>query len=155
SISNLHGFMGLYEIPLPLSGFITFFVMLSIINAFNLIDGIDGLASGLAILASCTLGTWFLIAGHIEYSILAFALAGSLVGFFLFNVFGNRNKLFLGDTGSLVVGIIIATLIIRFNEFNIDKSLLLTIDAAPSISFAIVMLPLIDNLKVINIRISS
>jgi len=155
SISNLHGFMGLYEIPLPLSGFITFFVMLSIINAFNLIDGIDGLASGLAILASCTLGTWFLIAGHSEYSILAFALAGSLVGFFLFNVFGNRNKLFLGDTGSLVVGIIIAALIVRFNEFNINKSVIHSINAAPSLSFAIVMVPLIDTLRVMTIRILS
>ena len=155
SITNLHGFLGFYEIPFAAGCIITFFVMLSIINAFNLIDGIDGLASGLAIMASAILGLWFFLAEHLQYAIIAFGLAGSLAGFFLYNVFGKKNKLFLGDTGSLVVGIIIAALIVQFNKFNIDRSNAFAINAAPAISFAIVMLPLIDTLRVMSIRILS
>lgn len=154
-ITNLHGLAGIYEIH-PVIGFpLTIFIMLAIVNAFNLIDGIDGLASGLAIIASFGLGSWFYMAGYLQYAIMAFALTGSLAGFFLFNVFGNSNKLFMGDTGSLVVGMIVAILVVRFNELNIHKTALYAIGAAPSVSFAIVMLPLMDTLRVMTIRIFS
>jgi UDP-GlcNAc:undecaprenyl-phosphate/decaprenyl-phosphate GlcNAc-1-phosphate transferase len=154
-ITNLHGLFGIQSIPTVAGYLITLFVMVSIINAFNLIDGIDGLASGLAMMASFILGSWFFMAGHIHYSIISFALTGSLAGFFLFNVFGNKNKLFMGDTGSLVVGMIVAVLVVRFNEFNVNKSALYAIGAAPSVSFAIVLLPLIDMLRVMTIRLMS
>lgn len=154
-ITNLHGLAGIHDIH-PLLGYpLTLFLMIAIINAFNLIDGIDGLASGLAIMATFVLGSWFFMAGYLQYAIISFALTGSLIGFFLFNVFGNSNKLFMGDTGSLVVGMIVAILIVRFNEFNIYKTALYAIGAAPSVSFAIVMLPLIDTLRVMTIRIFS
>lgn len=154
-ITNLHGLFGIHQIPFLPGAMLTLFVVVAIINAFNLIDGIDGLASGLAMMASFILGSWFFLADYIQFSIIAFALAGSLAGFFLFNVFGKKNKLFMGDTGSLVVGMILAILIIRFNEVNIDKSVLYSIGAAPSVSFALVMIPLIDTLRVMTIRISS
>ena len=154
-ITNLHGLAGIQTIHPAIGYPLTLFLMLAIINAFNLIDGIDGLASGLAIMASFGLGVWFFMADYLQYSILSFALTGSLAGFFLFNVFGNRNKLFMGDTGSLVVGMIVAILVVRFNELNIHKTALYAIGAAPSVSFAIVMLPLIDTLRVMTIRILS
>ncbi len=154
-ITNLHGLAGIYEIH-PMIGFpLTLFIMIAIINAFNLIDGIDGLASGLAMVASFGLGSWFYMAGYLQYAIISFSLTGSLAGFFLFNVFGNTNKLFMGDTGSLVVGMILAILVVRFNELNIHKTSLYAIGAAPSVSFAIVMLPLIDTLRVMTLRIFS
>ncbi len=128
--------------------------MVVIINAFNLIDGIDGLASGLAILAATTFGCWFFIKGNIQFAILSFALTGSLSGFFIYNVFGNKNKLFMGDTGSLIIGLVISTLVVYFNEFNIDKTALYAIGAAPSVSFAIIIIPLIDTLRVMTIRIA-
>ncbi|NQU54639.1 MAG: undecaprenyl/decaprenyl-phosphate alpha-N-acetylglucosaminyl 1-phosphate transferase [Bacteroidetes bacterium] len=139
-------------------GFITsivlsLFAMVGIINAFNLIDGIDGLASGIAIMAATIFGVWFYLAGHIQFSIMSFALVGSVTGFFLYNVFGNKNKLFMGDTGSLIIGIVISTLVIKFNEFNIVKSTSFAIDTAPVISFAIIIVPLIDTLRVMTIRI--
>jgi UDP-GlcNAc:undecaprenyl-phosphate/decaprenyl-phosphate GlcNAc-1-phosphate transferase len=154
-LTNLHGVFGIYAIP-PVVGIpLTLFVIVSIVNAFNLIDGIDGLASGLAIVASFVFGSWFFVAGYLQQSIVAFALAGSLCAFFLYNVFGNTNKIFMGDTGSLVVGMILAVLVIRFNEFNVGNPAPYAVNASPAVSFAIVMLPLIDMLRVMTIRILS
>lgn len=153
--SNLHGLAGIHEIHPVIGYFLTLFVMIAIINAFNLIDGIDGLASGLAMMATFIFGSWFFMAGYTQYAIISFALTGSLAGFFLFNVFGHSNKLFMGDTGSLVVGLITGILVVKFNESNIHKTALYAIGAAPSVSFAIVMLPLIDTLRVMTIRILS
>lgn len=152
-ISNLHGLFGFYQINYAVGTVLTLFIILTLINAFNLIDGIDGLASGLGILASFIFGTWFYLSGHITYAIMSFALTGSLAGFFLYNVFGNKNKLFMGDTGSLIIGLILSALIIKFNEFNISKTLPFAIGAAPAVSFAVVIVPLIDTLRVMTIRI--
>lgn len=154
-VDHLHGVFGLHEINYMTSTFISVFIMLAIINAFNLVDGIDGLASGLALMASVVFGTWFFIAGHIQFAIMSFALAGSLAGFFMFNVFGNKNKLFMGDTGSLVIGLVISTLVIKFNDFNVVKSLPYAIGAAPAVSFAALTVPLLDTLRVITIRLMS
>ncbi len=152
--TNLHGILGAHEIGYLTSLILTTFTMVVIINAFNLIDGIDGLASGLAMLAASTFGAWFFMEGNIQFSILSFSLVGSLAGFFLYNVFGSRNKLFMGDTGSLIIGLVISALVVKFNEFNIDKTALFAIDAAPSVSFAIIIVPLIDTLRVMTIRIA-
>jgi len=153
-IDNFHGLFGVYEINNCVSFVITLFVMLTIINAFNLIDGIDGLASGLGILSSTLLGIWFLLSGYVECSLISFALAGSLCGFFLYNVFGRKNKLILGDNGSLMIGLIISVLVIKFNEFHIGYFLFWgTADSAPVFSLAIVSVPVIDTLRVITIRL--
>lgn len=152
-ITNLHGMFGIYEIHSATGILLTLFIILAIVNAYNLIDGIDGLASGLAIFASSIFGGWFFIVGHIQFAIMSFALAGSLVGFSLFNVFGKKNKLFMGDAGSLVIGLVISTIVIKFNEFNIIKNGQYSVVAAPAVSFSLVMVPLIDTLRVITIRL--
>ncbi len=152
--TNIHGMFGIYEINYFSGLFLTLFAMIGIINAFNLIDGIDGLASGLAILACSFCGVWFFLAGQIQFSIMSFALVGSLAGFFLYNVFGNQNKLFMGDTGSLVIGLVISTLVVKFNEFNIIKELPYSMYSAPSVSLALIIVPLIDTIRVMTIRIS-
>lgn len=152
--TNLHGILGAHDIGYITSITLTLFVMVVIVNAFNLIDGIDGLASGLTILAATIFGVWFYLAGYIQYSIISFALVGSVAGFFLFNVFGNSNKLFMGDTGSLIIGVILSVLVIEFNEFNIIKTTPFAIGSAPSVSFAIIIVPLIDTLRVMVIRIA-
>ncbi len=152
-ITNLHGLLEIYELHYFVSLPITLFIMLGVINAFNLIDGIDGLASGLAIVATIFFGLWFLFDNKIQFAIMSFAMTGSLSGFFLYNVFGSRNKLFMGDTGSLIIGLIISTIAIKFNEFNVIKDYAVTVNSAPSISIAIIIVPLIDTLRVITIRI--
>ncbi len=151
--THLHGILGTGEIGYIVSLTLSLFAMVVIINAFNLIDGIDGLASGLAILASATFGTWFYLSGHTQFAILSFALVGSLTGFFIYNVFGNRNKLFMGDTGSLIIGLVVSTLVVKFNEFNIDQTLPFSVSSAPALSFAIIIVPLVDTLRVMTIRI--
>lgn len=154
-LTNLHGIFGTHDIGYVTSLVLSIFAMVVIINAFNLIDGIDGLASGLAMLAATVFGVWFFIAGEIQFAIMSFAMVGSLAGFFLYNVFGNKNKLFMGDTGSLIIGLVISTLVIKFNEFNIVKTVPYAIGAAPAVSFAIIVVPLIDTLRVMSIRISN
>ncbi len=150
----LHGILGIKDIGFGISLVLSIFAMVVIMNAFNLIDGIDGLASGLAILAAGVFGSWFYVAGHVQFAILSFALVGSLVGFFIYNVFGHRNKLFMGDTGSLIIGLVISALVVKFNEFNVDQTLPHVTSAAPAVSFAIIIVPLIDTLRVMTIRIS-
>ena len=153
--TNLHGVFGIYDIGIVLSILISIFTIIVIINAFNLIDGIDGLASGLAMTSAFLLGYWFFIAGHYPYAIMAMALMGSLAGFFIYNVFGDKHKLFMGDTGSLIVGIIIAALIIKFNELNINLTGEHAVSASPAISFSIILIPLIDTMRVMTIRIKN
>jgi hypothetical protein len=127
--------------------------MIALINAFNLIDGIDGLASGISILISGVLGFWFLLSGHPEYGIMSFCLTGSLVAFFIFNVFGKTNKIFMGDNGSLLLGVVMAIMAIKFNEFNINQMLPFSLQNAPAISIGIFIIPVIDTLMVIIIRV--
>jgi UDP-N-acetylmuramyl pentapeptide phosphotransferase/UDP-N-acetylglucosamine-1-phosphate transferase len=151
--THLHGILGIEEIGYVPSILLSIFAMVVIINAFNLIDGIDGLASALAMLAASAFGFWFFAAGDIQFAILSFALVGSLAGFFIYNVFGKSNKLFMGDTGSLIIGLVISALVIKFNEFNINNSISIAIKAAPVVSFAIIIVPLVDTLRVMTIRI--
>ena len=151
--TNLHGILGTYDIGFITSITVSLFSIVVIINAFNLIDGIDGLASGLSMMAATVFGVWFFIAGYYQFSIMSFALVGSLAAYFLYNVFGNKNKLFMGDSGSLIVGLIISILVVKFNEFNIVKTAPFAIGGAPAVSFAIIIVPLIDTLRVMTIRI--
>ena len=152
--TNLHGLFGITEIGLFPGVIITVFAIVVIINAFNLTDGIDGLAASLSIVISLILGGWFFLSGHTGYALLSFSLAGAVTGFFYFNMYGIQNKIFMGDTGSLVLGTVIAILIIRFNEFNIDQSQPYAIESVPAISFGILAYPLIDVMRVMLIRIS-
>ncbi len=151
--TNLHGIMGIYELNYFTSFLFSIFVIIAIINAYNLIDGIDGLASGLGILAVSVFGFWFYATGHTVFSILSFALVGSLSGFFIFNVFGQKNKVFMGDTGSLVIGLVISTLVIKFNEFSLLEHNSIRY-VSPAVSLSIIIVPIIDTLRVTVIRIS-
>ena len=151
--TDLHGLFGISQIGIIPSVLLTAFVIVVIINSFNLTDGIDGLASSLTMMIGSILGVWFFISSHPEYAILSFSLVGATAGFFYYNVFGKRNKIFMGDTGSLVIGAIIAILIIRFNEFNIDQTQPFAVQSAPAISFGILAYPLMDVVRVILIRV--
>jgi UDP-GlcNAc:undecaprenyl-phosphate GlcNAc-1-phosphate transferase len=154
-IENFLGFGGIYGISYIASVFFTLFVFIVIINGFNLIDGIDGLASGVGIITSITFGTWFWIAGHIPYAVLCFSLAGSLIAFFRFNVFSIKYKIFLGDTGSLIIGLTMAIIVTRFLQYEVNASGLAIIRSAPSVAIGILIIPLFDTLRVFIIRIAN
>jgi UDP-GlcNAc:undecaprenyl-phosphate/decaprenyl-phosphate GlcNAc-1-phosphate transferase len=151
--TSLHGFNGITHIDYVTSILLTLFVFIVIINGFNLIDGIDGLGAGVGILASVVFGTFFMLNIDQDYSIIAAALGGSLFTFFWFNVFSVKFKVFMGDSGSLLVGLFIAVLAVRFNEMNIIKSNHFIIHSAPAVSIGILIVPLFDTLRVFTIRI--
>ena len=150
--TNLHGFGGIGEMSEILGALLTLFVMIVIINAFNLMDGIDGLAAGLSMMAALVFCIWFFISGHYDYAIISIALVGAIAGFFYFNAYGKENKIFMGDTGSLVLGTIMSVIVIQFNEFNIDQTLPYAIASAPAVSIGILIYPLADTLRVFIIR---
>lgn len=149
-ITNLHGLFGIYEINDFYSVLLSLFLILLLINSYNLIDGIDGLSSGVGIITSSTFAIWFFLNGEFGYSMIGLSLAGTLMAFFRFNVFSKKKKIFMGDTGSLLVGLIIYILTVKFNEINIDGEH--GISSAPALSFAILIIPLIDTLRIFLIR---
>lgn len=152
-VTHLHGFLGINEISYTLSLVFTVFFFIVVTNAFNLIDGIDGLASGIGIITTVTFGCWFAVSGYDSYAVMSFALIGSLTAFFYFNVFGKRNKIFLGDTGSLILGFSLAVLAIRFMGFELYSTGILKVESTPAITFGILIIPLFDTLRVFTLRI--
>ena len=151
-ITNFHGFFDIFEIPDIVSYPFTVFVFLVVINGINLIDGIDGLSSGVTIIIVTTLGTWFFLTKNYEYVILSVAILGSLLAFLRFNLFSKLQKIFMGDTGSLILGLLISVLVVKFNELNINHDFDYSMWGAPAISFAILILPLFDTIRIIFIR---
>jgi UDP-GlcNAc:undecaprenyl-phosphate/decaprenyl-phosphate GlcNAc-1-phosphate transferase len=153
-VTSLHGLFGIDEISYGLSMFITLTAIIGLTNAFNLIDGIDGLASGTGVLISYFYGLLFLYYGQLEYAILSFSITGSLIAFFLYNVFGTTNKIFMGDTGSLTLGILFATLTILYNEITPLKPTNNPVWISPAISLSIMIIPVVDSSRVFFLRIS-
>jgi UDP-GlcNAc:undecaprenyl-phosphate GlcNAc-1-phosphate transferase len=152
-LTNFHGFLGINDIPAWLTYFTTIFILIVIINSMNLIDGIDGLAASTGIIASISFGIWFWLSGNTGYVIMAAALTGTLSSFLRYNLSKGKNKIFMGDTGSLLVGFILAAMTIRFNEINSGASTFHNLSSAPAVSIAILIVPLFDTLRVFIIRI--
>ncbi len=154
-ITSLHGFFGIEEINFFWSVLISVLTIVTIINGFNFIDGIDGLSASIGIITSGAFGYWFFSIEQYQYAIISAALIGALFAFFLYNVFGEENKIFMGDTGSLIIGLVLSVLVIYFNEMNIDKGKIFSIYPAPAVSFGVLIIPLFDTLRVVFIRIFS
>ncbi|HNU88084.1 MAG TPA: MraY family glycosyltransferase [Ferruginibacter sp.] len=150
-ITNMHGFLGIYEIPHIASIVLSIFTIIVITNSFNLIDGVDGLAGSLGLLTTLVFGAYFFYAGQLTYAVMAFALAGSTIGFLLYNF--SPAKIFMGDTGSLLLGLINSILVIKFINVAGNPVSNLPIEAAPAIGFSILMIPLFDTLRVFGLRI--
>ena len=113
-ISNFEGFLGLSSIPMWAGAVFTTVVVVFAINAFNLIDGVDGLCSGTGAIILTVLGAWYITLGEFVYAMFAFGMVGVVVVFFQYNVRGKRLKVFMGDTGSLTLGYMIIFLGLKF-----------------------------------------
>ena len=150
-ITNMHGFLGINEIPYLASVVLTLFTIIVITNSFNLIDGVDGLAGSLGLLTTLVFGCYFFYVGQIMYSVMAFSLAGSLVGFLIYNF--SPAKIFMGDTGSLLIGLFNAILVIQFINTAGAPGAILPLDSAPALGFSILIVPLFDTLRVFSLRI--
>ena len=152
-LNNLYGLFGMHELPAWLGMPLTIFVIVFICNAINLIDGIDGLASGLSGVSLMVLGVLFLHNQMWTYATLAFSTLGVLIPFFYYNVFGqveHGRKIFMGDTGSLTLGYILAFLAISYTNNNTERAPYS--EGAIVIAFSTLIVPMFDVIRVILVR---
>lgn len=147
-ISSLWGIMGITDIPYWLGIIITFLIILTLINAFNLIDGVDGLAGSLGLIGFFFFGGWFFLVHEYSLAVLSFAMAGSILGFLFYNY--TPAKIFMGDTGAMMIGFILSVLAINFIEINrstISPDSVFYIKAAPAVAISVVIVPLFDLIR--------
>lgn len=150
-IQNFYGFLGIHSLPPTASFLISLFTIVVITNSFNLIDGVDGLAGCLGLLTSIIFGIYFYFSGQVLYAVMAMSLAGSLIGFLIYNF--SPAKIFMGDTGSLIIGLINSILVIKFINVASAPSSSIPLVSAPALGFAILIVPLFDTLRVVSVRI--
>ena len=151
-ITDFHGILGIHELPYIYGIAFSLFVIIAIINAFNLIDGVNGLAGSVGLLTSLILGFWFYKIDRIELAIVAYATAGSIIAFLKYNF--SKATIFMGDTGSLLLGLISAILSIKFLEINatlIDSSYY--ISSGTIFVITIMIIPISDTIRVMILRI--
>jgi UDP-N-acetylmuramyl pentapeptide phosphotransferase/UDP-N-acetylglucosamine-1-phosphate transferase len=151
-ITSFDGLLGVGELPYAVSMLFTLFVYILIINAINLVDGIDGLAGAIATISSVAFGIFFLLNENFLLALVSFILFGSLLGFLLFNL-SDKRKLFMGDSGSLFLGFLLAYQGISFLGLNQTPDALNPISNAPVMFLAILSFPLLDTLRVFVIRV--
>ncbi len=157
TIYSFHGFLGINQIPIYLYYGIAGFIMITIINAYNLIDGIDGLAAIVGIIILIIYATIFFMTKEYFFLLLSLTLNGCLIAFLKFNLSSDRDKIFMGDTGSLIVGFIISILTLKFLALPLEKydDLPFLIENIPLIAISILIVPLFDTARVFTIRIAN
>lgn len=152
---RLHSFYGLIggEWPLWISYLITIFTIIVITNAFNLIDGLDGLAGTIATFSLCAFGIWFFLMGDKIFAVLAFSMVGAILGFLYFN--WQPAKIFMGDTGSLVIGLFLSICTIRFINLNdsLSDESELHFEASIATAGSFIIVPLIDTFRIVILRL--
>lgn len=152
-VGSMFGIFDIYQLPYMVSFIFTLFVIIAVIYAYSLIDGIDGLASSLGIIVCITFGIYFYLAGLIWVTVLCITLIGTLSSFIQFN-FSSIQKVFMGDSGSLIVGFVLAILAIKFIQLN-ETPHAVYIESAPILAIAILRIPLFDALRLFIQRIAS
>ena len=150
-INNFYGLLGIHELTPYIGVPLTMVLVVFITNAINLIDGIDGLASSICIIALSVFGILFANHGLWMFAQLAFVCVGILIPFFIYNVFGNADrgrKIFMGDTGSLTMGYVLSFLVIKYCMYTGPQSLSES-NAPIIIAFSILLVPCLDVIRVV------
>jgi UDP-GlcNAc:undecaprenyl-phosphate/decaprenyl-phosphate GlcNAc-1-phosphate transferase len=150
-LDSMFGLFGFDQVPQAFGLALSYLTIIVVINSFNLIDGVDGLASSLGILSMLIFGTYFFAINQQAYALLAFSMAGSLVAFLIFN--HNPAKIFMGDSGSLMIGLVNSIMVIKFINSANEAHINVPIESAVAVGFAILIVPLLDTLRVFSIRI--
>ena len=151
-IDSMHGVLGVYDLPIWISTLFTIFVVIVITNGFNLIDGVDGLAGGVGVIATSCFGFVSVMIGQNDMALIAFTLSGALIGFLKYNYYPAR--IFMGDTGSLVVGMILSVLAINTIKFGLITEDFKLPHKGPLLAIVILAIPLFDSLRVFIVRAS-
>ncbi|MBR3123749.1 MAG: undecaprenyl/decaprenyl-phosphate alpha-N-acetylglucosaminyl 1-phosphate transferase [Prevotella sp.] len=153
NMNDFHGLFGIHVLPSYLAYPLVFFAGAGIINSINMIDGVDGLSSGLCIMACLVFGIVFAFSHVGTMSVMCFLTAGALIPFFLHNVFGKQSKMFIGDSGTLMMGI----LMLIFTLHIVDKNsrVVYTFPTMGVVAFTISVMsvPIFDTLRVMIARI--
>ncbi|WP_214228860.1 MraY family glycosyltransferase [Pedobacter sp. B4-66] len=153
-IVDLHGIFGIYDMPYYPSVILTVFFIVGIVNAFNLIDGIDGLAGSIGLILCVVFGVLFYKSGDLGWAYLATSLAGALLGFLFFNI--TPARIFMGDSGSLLLGFVSAVLSIKFMSVSLTENVIagpFRITSGLGLVSAILIIPVFDTLRVFTLRI--
>lgn len=151
-LTSLYGVFFVYEVNVFWGSIFSIVLIIFINNSFNLIDGVDGLAGTIGLIATLSFGVFFAISGAIPYAFIAFAMFGAISGFLVFNY--APAKIFMGDTGALIIGLVTVILAIKFIELNkIGSDLNPYFYSAPSIAVAVLIVPVFDSLRVFFIRL--
>ena len=151
-ITSFYGIFGIGELPYIVSILFTLFVFLIIINGFNLIDGIDGLAVSMGIIAFLFYGIWFLNSNSPnQYYLIAFAMVGSLVSFLRINI--SPAKMFMGDTGSMLLGFVAAFMATVYIEHHNQVCPVFKIPSNPILAMAAIFLPIYDTTRSFFVRL--
>ena len=151
-INNFYGLFGIYEISTFVGIPLTMLLAVFITNAINLIDGIDGLASSLSMVALTILGVIFIHNQQWIYALLAFVCVGILIPFFSYNVFGNADrgrKIFMGDTGSLTLGYILSFFVIKYCMYTGTIPTEEILGSPLLVSFSVLLVPSLDVVRVV------
>lgn len=153
SINNFHGLWGIEEISMWVAVPLTVFAAVGIINAINLIDGVNGLSSGFCVMSCIIFAIYFGFAGDMTMTVLAVVCIGALIPFFVHNVFGNTSRMFIGDGGTLVMGMLMSVFITRildtdsFNMLHVEHGMGLI-----PFTLAVLSIPVFDTLRVMSCR---
>lgn len=148
---SMHGLFGVEGVSEGFGLALSYLTIIVVINSFNLIDGVDGLAASLGILSMFVFGIYFFIINQQAYALLSFSMAGSLMAFMIFN--HQPARIFMGDSGSLMIGLINSILVIKFINVASSPLVAVPVPSAVAIGFAILIVPLLDTLRVFSIRI--
>ena len=153
-LESFYGLWDVWTLPYWISAALSVLFFLAIINSFNFIDGINGLSSSIGLVVSLTYAYWFWYFGDTLFLILALSIAGALLAFLRYNLW--KAKIFMGDSGSLVLGFFAGLLTINFlkqNELLPNSEMVFLHLAAVVYAFAILIIPATDTLRVVFIRV--
>lgn len=157
-LTTLHGFWGVFEIPVILGYLLKGLIVVALINAYNLIDGIDGLASIAGIVISLTYAMVFYATGHPYFVLISLTTSGILGAFLRFNFSRGKRKMFMGDGGSLIIGFMIAFLSLKILVMQPYEPLMkegFVPENRLLFALAVLFLPIFDTLRVIIIRLKN
>lgn len=154
-LTGLYGIFGIENLPMGLSEVLTVFMIVVLTNSFNLIDGIDGLAGSIGVVILILFGVIFFETNFLSHSIICFSVTGSIMAFLFFNWY--PSKVFMGDTGSMLLGFIISVLSVVFiNSINTTEIISgFQLGSPVALSIAALIIPIYDTFRVFIIRFSN